>query len=443
LQSIASTSFGEEYVEDEEVGRLIQSQRSIDGFMRSTSGFDDDDEEDDDEDELDASSLPSVNAPCKSLSLEIPETPTEIHGPVNTPLNLYHSNSSVEIPLASGTTTELSSPAASLIATTTPAEAIARDLDLSNATLSVEAIEREKDRRKDLESAFGESWSSKRKRLKDSSPYGHLPGWDIVSMIGKSNDDLRQEVFTLQLIQKFIEIFKASNLPIWLKCYRIIATSSSTGLIETLANAMSLDGLKKREGYVSLLNHFEKSYGPVNSPRFIEARKKYIQSMAGYSLVCYFLQIKDRHNGNIMLDNEGHIIHIDYGFLLGIAPGGSFSIETAPFKLTAEMVDTMGGVDSEGFQEYVTLCTRGFLACQKHCDELCDLVDVMSRQSPYPCFAGKDISYIMFKLRSRFKLSLSKEDTVAYVLSLIRKSNSNYSTRQYDNFQRMTNGILP
>lgn len=255
--------------------------------------------------------------------------------------------------------------------------------------------------------------------------------------------DAFADTFVVQLIQKFIEIYKIAKVPIWLKSYRIIATSSSTGLIETLTDAISLDGLKKREGYTTLLHHFEKSYGGMDSPRFIQARRNFIESLAGYSIVCYLLQIKDRHNGNIMLDNEGHIIHIDYGFLLGIAPGGSFSIETAPFKLTAEMVETMGGSDSEGFKEYITLCTRGFLACQQHCDEICDLVDIMSRQSPYPCFVGKDISYIMFKLRSRFKLGASKHDVVAHVMSLIRKCNSNYSTRQYDNFQRMTNGILP
>ena len=46
-----------------------------------------------------------------------------------------------------------------------------------------------------------------------------------------------------------------------------------------------------------------------------------MRSLAGYSLVTYFLQVKDRHNGNILLHRDGSIIHIDFGFFLSNAPG--------------------------------------------------------------------------------------------------------------------------
>ena len=69
----------------------------------------------------------------------------------------------------------------------------------------------------------------------------------------------------------------------------------------------------------------------------------------------YLLQIKDRHNGNLLLDDAGHIIHIDFGFMLSNSPGG-VNFESSPFKLTRELLEVMEsnaeGYDSELFSYF-------------------------------------------------------------------------------------------
>jgi len=47
--------------------------------------------------------------------------------------------------------------------------------------------------------AFGESWESKQKRIRQASPNSHVPGYDLVGVICKANDDVRQEVFAMQV----------------------------------------------------------------------------------------------------------------------------------------------------------------------------------------------------------------------------------------------------
>ncbi len=56
-------------------------------------------------------------------------------------------------------------------------------------------------------------------------------------------------------------------------------------------------------------------FGPEDGYQFKRARRNFVESLAAYSMVCYIFQIKDRHNGNILIDADGHLIHIDFGFL--------------------------------------------------------------------------------------------------------------------------------
>ena len=61
-----------------------------------------------------------------------------------------------------------------------------------------------------------------------------------------------------------------------------------------------------------------------------------------------------------MIDIQGKIIHIDFGFILGISPG-NVGFETAPFKMTKEYVNLLDGINSEMYKYFLSILTKGFL----------------------------------------------------------------------------------
>ena len=71
-----------------------------------------------------------------------------------------------------------------------------------------------------------------------------------------------------------------------------------------------------------LFEIFQHEFGLPGARRFEAARRAFLESTAAYSIASYILWAKDRHNGNLMLDNQGHFLHIDFGYILGISPGG-------------------------------------------------------------------------------------------------------------------------
>jgi phosphatidylinositol 3-kinase len=74
-------------------------------------------------------------------------------------------------------------------------------------------------------------------------------------------------------------------------------------------------------------------------------------SCAGYCTMTYILGIGDRHLENLLIDPEGKLFHVDFGFIFGKNP--PLKDKLAPIRITSKMVEAMGGFDSEGFKSFV------------------------------------------------------------------------------------------
>jgi len=256
------------------------------------------------------------------------------------------------------------------------------------------------------------------------------------SAIFKVGDDCRQDILALQLIAIFKSIFVKDGLDMYLYPYRVVATEPGCGVIECIPNSISRDQMG-REKVNSLYDYYVVKFGHSDTVSYQKARANFIRSLAAYSIVLYMLQIKDRHNGNIMFDNEGYIIHIDFGFILDISPGG-VNFENVPFKLTTEMLEVMREeIDSQPYEWFCELVIRGYLAIRPYATQIIEMVTLM-QESGLPCFRGE---VTLKKLKQRFQLELSEQQAAEFMSERIKESRQNILSVGYDLFQQIQNEI--
>jgi phosphatidylinositol kinase/protein kinase (PI-3 family) len=146
--------------------------------------------------------------------------------------------------------------------------------------------------------------------------------------------------------------------------------------------------------------------------------------------------VKDRHNGNILLDLQGHIVHIDFGFIFCSSPGG-LNFESSPFKFTQEYLDVLEGRDSDLFLYLKFSLLKGLLALQKHVQEIAALVCILQQDSDLPCFKG----FKLEEFQARFRPEATYQQMEEYVQALLEESVCSGRTVMYDNFQWYSNGI--
>jgi len=238
---------------------------------------------------------------------------------------------------------------------------------------------------------------------------------DLVRIIFKNGDDLRQDMLTLQMFKIMDRIWQNEGLDLGMTPYGCLSTGSSVGLIEVVHDSMTIAKLQRNKGvaafnYNCILDWLKEFHSTEES--LSEAVRRFTLSCAGYCVATYVLGVGDRHNDNIMVKKTGQIFHIDFGHILGNFKS-KFGVqrERVPFVLTDHFVQVISEGKKQGtveFKRFKQLCERAFLILRRKGPLLINLFVMMLSAGLPELRSLDDIGY----LRKTLLLSSSEEDAI-------------------------------
>ena len=273
------------------------------------------------------------------------------------------------------------------------------------------------------------NWLFKKKNLKNGISVLINKKWSIEYVLIKESKDFYNETFGVIFISQIQKLFEENYLDLWLNSFYIYPIYSTTGLINVISNSISLHEINKKKN-----NQFE--YTKIYEVSKKKGHHKFIQSLSAYSLFCFIFQLKDRHNGNILINLDNRLIHVDFGYILGHLPG-NLKFEADSFKLSNEFMSKFNGKKTENFEYFRELFLRGFMILKKNFSKLTVILKSFSFKNDFKY----NRLYRTKNFEKRLNLIKNEKDLIKYCLNLIEESVENWKTIQYDKYQLHASGI--
>jgi len=148
-------------------------------------------------------------------------------------------------------------------------------------------------------------------------------------------------------------------------------------------------------------------------------------------VITFLLGVGDRHLENLLLATSGHLFHIDFGFILGKDP----KIFPPPMKLSYEMVQCMGGVDSPEATRFRSYCYLAFNALRKSANLIINLFSLMVDSNVHDIRDDRDKA--VYKVLENFQLNKSDEEAIAYFRDLINTSLNSMMPQMMENMHKV------
>lgn len=239
-------------------------------------------------------------------------------------------------------------------------------------------------------------------------------GGDLVGIIFKNGDDLRQDMLTLQMLRLMDLLWKEAGLDLRISPYGCLATGDHSGLIEVVSKSETIADIQLNSSNVAaaaafnkdaLLNWLKENNTGDDLDRAIET---FTVSCAGYCVATYVLGIGDRHSDNIMVRKNGQLFHVDFGHILGNFKS-KFGIkrERVPFILTYDFIHVIqeGKTgNTEKFSRFRQCCEEAYLILRRNGNLFITLFALMLTAGLPELTSVKDIQYL------KDSLALGKND---------------------------------
>nr|XP_057941491.1 phosphatidylinositol 4,5-bisphosphate 3-kinase catalytic subunit delta isoform [Doryrhamphus excisus] len=241
---------------------------------------------------------------------------------------------------------------------------------------------------------------------------------DMVGIIFKNGDDLRQDMLTLQMIQLMENLWKKEGLDLRMIPYGCLSTGDKMGFIEVVKNSDTIANIQRNNSNSAATAAFNKdallnwlkSKNPED--KLEQAIEEFTLSCAGYCVATYILGIGDRHNDNIMIRETGQLFHIDFGHFLGnFKRKLGINRERVPFILTYDFVHVIqqGRTNnSEKFERFREYCERAYKILCRNGTLFVNLFAMMKAAGLPELTSFKDIQY----LKDSLALGKSEEEAL-------------------------------
>lgn len=204
--------------------------------------------------------------------------------------------------------------------------------------------------------------------------------------------------------------------------YSIFVASKKLSIVEIVPNAKTIFEIKEKLKY-SILNYIMEK-NPHQTVHNI--REKFLNSTAIYSVITYLLGIGDRHLENIMISEDGQLFHIDFSFLLGQSPK-PFAPE---IRITPEMIDAIGGDNSQYYIDFKRKCLQIYHVLRKYVKLFTVLFLHMIRKGQIQL----EESEVINQINKRFMPNTPDHKAELTFITFISQTQSSYSDKLIDFF---------